>query len=211
MMKKGLVCAIVVLFLGIGIQPVFANEISPSTTSDIKEDYACQDEYMTTDTLDLETLFRALDDKSAICSVLGDLLELFTSMGYKYPVLWDYILQDLCYDIIMLGVMWECWEYPALFIGVGIQPAISNELSISTTSVSEEDCGCQDEYSNNGILDIKKSFSPLDDWPLKCHILESYILLLGELCMKFPLLKEYLAEYIVHLFWIGVVWGCWEE
>ena len=37
--KKGLVVGIIILFIGVGIQPAFANEVSITTTSDIEEDF----------------------------------------------------------------------------------------------------------------------------------------------------------------------------
>jgi hypothetical protein len=40
--KKILVVGIIILFIGVGIQPAFANDISITTTSNIKEDCGCQ-------------------------------------------------------------------------------------------------------------------------------------------------------------------------
>ena len=37
--KKGLVVGIIILFIVVGIQPAFANEVSITTTSDIEEDF----------------------------------------------------------------------------------------------------------------------------------------------------------------------------
>lgn len=40
--KKGLVVGIIILFIGVGVQPVFANDISVSTTSDSEDCIDCQ-------------------------------------------------------------------------------------------------------------------------------------------------------------------------
>jgi len=55
--KKSLVAGIIVLFIGVGIQPAFANEISINRPSENKEDCGCQ----VADNFDIVRLERLLD------------------------------------------------------------------------------------------------------------------------------------------------------
>jgi hypothetical protein len=105
--------------------------------------------------------------------------------------------------IIAIGII-------ALFIGVGIQPAISNEVSIPTISDSEKDC-----------IECKSTDRPI------CVLLQNRIDHFAQLYVYYTELSEsypegsyyrrvyeLTAEMMIPISWqfylIGVFFKCWE-
>ena len=69
--KKGIVIGIIILFLGVGVQPVFANDVSISKTSDKKEECnLCPSIEDLVDSEDVEKdLWRAIDQSDGLVFV----------------------------------------------------------------------------------------------------------------------------------------------
>jgi hypothetical protein len=94
--------------------------------------------------------------------------------------------------VIVIGII-------ALFIGVGIQPVISNEVTIPQTFDSEEDCDCQ---SNGKTHLAEKLLNRLEKNEVFTNIIESgnsaYDRPICELLLKWALYYNDLGWYYLY-------------
>jgi len=72
--------------------------------------------------------------------------------------------KSVIYKYLVVGVI-------VLFIGVGIQPAIANNVSISKASKSEEDCDICPKVSKSHILILKNLISRLEKYDTQLSVL----------------------------------------